>query len=62
MTFALNLIAGNGAELEWSRTLMMAWLVIALTLSIIEVFWLTSGRPMSRAEYASDTRMNLKGC
>jgi hypothetical protein len=49
MTFALNLIASNGSELEWSRTLMMAWLVIALTLSIIEVFWLTGGRPMSRA-------------
>ena len=38
MTFALNLIASNGAEIEWSRTLMSAWLALALTLSIIEVF------------------------
>jgi hypothetical protein len=41
MTFALNLLASN--DVEWSRTLMFAWLAIALTLSVIEVFWLTGG-------------------
>ena len=43
MTLALNLIASSGSELEWSRTLMLAWLVIVLALSVIEVFWLTDG-------------------
>lgn len=55
MTFALNLIAaGNlivagGSEVEWSRTLMMAWLIIALTLSIIEVYLLTGGSSQKTA-------------
>ena len=39
-TLALNLIASNGAEVEWSRTLMIAWLVIVFALSVIELFWL----------------------
>ena len=43
MTFVLNLIASSSAEIEWSLPLMSAWLVIALTLSIIEMFRLTSG-------------------
>jgi len=42
MTFALNLIATGGWEVEWSRTLMLAWLAVALTLSIVELFQLTS--------------------
>jgi hypothetical protein len=42
MTLALNLIASNGSELEWSRALMIAWLTIALTLSVIEI-WLIGG-------------------
>jgi len=40
MTFALNFIASSGSEVEWSRALMIAWIVIALTLSVIELFWL----------------------
>lgn len=36
--FALNLIAGSGAEVEWSRALMIGWIVITLVLSVIEVF------------------------
>jgi len=43
MTFALNLIVSNGSEVEWSRTLIIAWLVIVLTLSFIEVWLLTDG-------------------
>lgn len=38
MTFLLNLIAASGSKVEWSRTLMVAWLAVALTLSIIELF------------------------
>jgi len=46
MTFALNLLAMSSSEVEWSRPLMMAWLVIALALSVIEV-WLTIRRRRS---------------
>jgi hypothetical protein len=43
MTLALNFIASSGSEVEWSRTLMVAWLAIVLALSVIEVFLLTDG-------------------
>jgi len=39
MTLALNLLAGSGSELEVSRALIIGWLIIALSLSAIEV-WL----------------------
>jgi hypothetical protein len=42
MTFGLNFVSA-GSEVEWSRTLMIAWLVVVLALSVIEVFWLTDG-------------------
>ena len=35
MTFMLS-----GWGVEWSRPLMIGWIVIALVLSAIEVFWL----------------------
>ena len=43
MTFTLSLLASSAAEVEWSRPLMIGWIVIALALSVIEVFWLKSG-------------------
>ena len=51
MTFALNLIASSGAEIEWSRTLMSAWLAIALTLSIVEVFRVTGFQTVNSRRY-----------
>jgi hypothetical protein len=42
MTFTLRLM-GSGLEVEWSRALMIGWLVIVLGLSVIEVFWLKGG-------------------
>lgn len=33
----------SGSEVEWSRSLMIGWLVIVLALSAIEVFWLAGG-------------------
>jgi hypothetical protein len=48
MTFALNLIASSGSEVEWSRLLMIAWLAVALALSVIEVFWLTGSFPSQK--------------
>ena len=51
MTFlALNLLATSGSEVDWSRTLMIGWIIVALTLSVIEV-WLAgafSSRKVSR--------------
>ena len=41
MTFALNFIAGNVSGVEWSRPLMIGWIVVALVLSVIEVLRLT---------------------
>ena len=37
MTLALSFIANSGSEADWSRLLTIAWLVIVLTLSIVEV-------------------------
>ena len=43
MTFTLGLLASTSSGIEWSRPLMIGWLVIALTLSFIEVWLLTDG-------------------
>ena len=40
MTFTLSLLASSATEIDWSRPLMIGWIVIALALSVIEVFWL----------------------
>ena len=32
----------SGSGVEWSRPLMIGWIAIALALSVIEIFWLTS--------------------
>ena len=49
MTFTLGLLASTSSGIEWSRPLMMGWLVIALTLSFIEVWLLTDGFSLRRA-------------
>ncbi|HKP83018.1 MAG TPA: hypothetical protein VJT69_13395 [Pyrinomonadaceae bacterium] len=38
MTFMLS-----SSVVEWSRPLMIGWIVIALALSAIEVFWIMGG-------------------
>jgi len=43
MTFTLGLLASTSSGIEWQRPLMIGWLVIALTLSFIEVWLLTDG-------------------
>jgi hypothetical protein len=48
MTFTLSLFAGSASEVDWSRPLMIGWIVIALALSAIEVFWLKAGSPSPR--------------
>ncbi len=39
MTFTLSLLTSSASEVDWSRPLMMGWIVIALGLSLIEI-WL----------------------
>jgi hypothetical protein len=46
MTFTLSLLTSSASEVDWSRPLMIGWLVIALGLSVIEI-WL-AGRFSSR--------------
>lgn len=42
MTFTLGLLASSASEVDWSRPLMIGWLLIALGLSLVEV-WLAGG-------------------
>ena len=42
--FIPGLILNSGSQVEWSLPLMIGWLVVALTLSVVEVLWLT-GNP-----------------
>ena len=42
MTFTLGLLASSASEVDWSRPLMIGWIVIALGLSLIEI-WLAGG-------------------
>jgi hypothetical protein len=44
MRFTLSLLASSNSEVDWSIPLMIGWIVIALALSVIEVFWLKGGR------------------
>ena len=39
MTFTLSLLTSSASEVDWSRPLMIGWLVIALGLSFLEI-WL----------------------
>jgi hypothetical protein len=42
MTFTLSLLASSATEVDWSRPLMIGWIVIALGLSVLEI-WLAGG-------------------
>ena len=42
MMFTLGLLASNASEVDWSRPLMIGWIVVALGLSVIEI-WLGGG-------------------
>ena len=44
MMLALNLLASSGSEVEWSRALMIGWLIIALGLSGLELWLEKRGR------------------
>jgi len=55
MTLTLGLLASTSSGIEWSRPLMIGWLVIALTLSFIEVWLLTDGFSSRRVPESNDT-------
>ena len=42
MTFTLSLLANSASEVDWSRPLMIGWIIIALGLGLIEI-WLAGG-------------------
>ena len=42
MTFTLSLLASSASEIDWSRPLMIGWIVVALGLGVIEI-WLAGG-------------------
>ena len=42
MTFILSLLASSASEVDWSRPLMIGWIVVALGLGLIEM-WLAGG-------------------
>ena len=42
MTLALNLLVTSAARADWSRPLMIGWIIVVLALSVIEV-WLMGG-------------------
>ena len=46
MMFTLGLLASSASEVDWSRSLMIGWIVIARGLSVLEL-WL-AGRFSSR--------------
>jgi hypothetical protein len=48
MTFTLSLLASGASEVDWSRPLMIGWIVIALALSAIELILLKGGSSSRR--------------
>ena len=42
MTFTLGPLASSASEVDWSRPLMIGWIVVALGLGLIEI-WLAGG-------------------
>lgn len=42
MTFTLGLLASSASEVDWSRPLMIGWIVVAFGLGLIEI-WLAGG-------------------
>ena len=57
MTFTLGLLANSASEVDWSRPLMIGWIVIALGLSLIEI-WLAGGY---RNHLKPSNAKNVKG-
>ena len=55
MTFTLGLLASSASEIDWSRPLMIGWIIIALGLSLIEI-WLAGGFSSRRPSPATELR------
>jgi hypothetical protein len=61
MTFTLGLLASSASEVDWSRPLMIGWLVIALGLSLLEI-WLAGGFSSRKLSPTKISRNHLKRC
>jgi len=59
MTFTLGLLANSASEVDWSRPLMIGWIVIALGLSLIEI-WLAGGFSSRKLSPTKISRNHLK--
>jgi len=42
MTFTLGLLASSASEVDWSRPLMIGWIIVALGVGLMEI-WLAGG-------------------
>ena len=52
MTVTLSLLASSATEVDWSRLLLIGWIVLALGLSVIEI-WLAGGFSLRRLSAAT---------
>ena len=59
MTFTLGLLANSASEVDWSRPLMIGWIVVALGLGLIEI-WLAGGFSSRRLSPRSNYAKNVK--
>ena len=65
MTFTVGLLASSATEVDWSGPLMIGWIAIALSLSVIEI-WLAGGfssrrlSPVTRLSSNQPKRSNAK--
>jgi len=57
MTFTLGLLASSASEVDWSRPLMIGWIVIALGLSLMEIW--RAGR-LSTRKLSPETKLSKK--
>lgn len=56
MTFTLNLLASSASEVDWSRPLMIGWIVVALGLGLIEIWLASNYLKRSDAENVKEVR------
>jgi hypothetical protein len=56
MTFTLALLASSASEIDWSRPLMIGWIVVALGLGLIEIWLASNYLKRSDAENVKEVR------
>ena len=56
MTFTSSLLASSATEVDWSRPLMIGWIVVALGLGLIEIWLASNYLKRSDAENVKEVR------